>query len=96
MKFNVEFPGGWTEEVDSITVKGGIANYHYQNGSLAVQIHDYGDGYIVNFPDDREIKLDYGQMAALLITMKALTTAGKGSLVEASLVRQDKPIKVEF
>ena len=96
MKFNVEFPGGWTEEVDSITVKDSVASYHYQSGDRAVKIHDYGDGYIVNFPNDREIKLDYGQMACLLIAMKALVAAGKGSLVEASLVRQDKPIKIKF
>ena len=96
MKFNVEFIDDHTQEVDSITVNDAIANYHYQSGDRAVKICDYEDGYIVNFPNDREIRLDYGQMAALILTMRALTAAGKGSLVDASLVRQDKPIKVKF
>lgn len=96
MKFNVEFPGGWTEEIDSITVKDKIAEYLYDNGKVGVTIEDDGNGYIVSLPDRDALYLDYGQMAALLITMKALTTTGKGSLVRADLVRQDKPIKVKF
>ena len=96
MKFNVEFPGGWTEEVDSITVKDKIAEYLYDNGKLGVRIEDDGNGYIVYLPGMEPLYLDYGQMAALIITMKALTTAGKGGLVRANLVRQDKPIKVKF
>lgn len=96
MKFNVAFLDGHIQEIDSVTVKNKIAEYLYDTGKVGVRIEDDGNGYEIVLGSGDYIRLDYGDMAAIIITMKALTTAGKGCLVKASLIRQDKPIKVKF